>query len=66
MTVKKVIERMQDLEQLEDWLNKVHTDKDTECSFGKPNDNYFRPFALDLIRYERWRLQELIVPGAER
>jgi len=66
LTVKKVMERMQNLKKLEEWLTKVHTDDDTECSFGKPNDNYFRPLALDLARYEYWRLQDLEVPGAEK
>lgn len=64
MTVEKIIERIQELKRLEEWVDKVHTDDDTQFSWGKPNDDYWRPLAHDLVIRERWRLEELEVPEA--
>lgn len=58
MTVKKAIERIRILRQAEEWLQVTHTNEEAKCSFGKPNDEYFKPIVLDLIRHEYWRLEE--------
>ena len=58
MTVKKALERITELKRAEEWMELVHTNEDSKCSFGKPNDEYFRPIVKDLIRHEYWRLQE--------
>ena len=58
MTVKKVLERITELKKAEEWMKLVHTNEDAQCSFGRPNDEYFRPVVTDLIRHEYWRLQE--------
>lgn len=63
MTVQKVAERIQELKRLEEWVDQAHTDDNTQCSWGKPNDDYWRPLALALAVKERWRLEELEVPG---
>lgn len=58
MTVKKALERITELKRAEEWMTLVHIDEDAKCSFGKPNDKYFRPIVIDLIRHEYCRLQE--------
>ena len=63
MTVKKVTERIIELKRLEEWIEQAHTDINTQCSWGKPNDEYWRPLAIGVIAKERWRLEELEVPG---
>ena len=64
MTVKKVTERIIELKRLEEWIEQVYTNDDTQCSWGKPNDDYWRPLAIGIIVKERFRLEELEVPGA--
>lgn len=57
MTVKKAVERIRELERAEEWMQLVHTNEEDECSFGRPNDGYFKPIVIDLICREYMRLK---------